>query len=110
MDTQCDHTLYHADRQGRLQGSWTEELVIDPDLGRRIRIVCGPCGKFYGYLRDGTSATRKALARAASDQAAKLPPQEGETQTGAQPFGSAACKCEPSDLCDKMQIEPRWSV
>ena len=110
MDTQCDHTLYHADRQGRLQGSWTEELVIDPDLGRRIRIVCGSCGKFYGYLRDGTSEASQALARAAIDQAAKLPPQEGNSQVGAQPFEPAARKCEASDLCDKIQIDAPRSV
>ena len=90
MGIQCDHTLYHADRQGRLQGSWTEELVLDPHLGHRVRIVCWSCGKFYGYLRDGSSGARQALARAARDQAAATPLQNGGHQNGAQRSVSVA--------------------
>jgi hypothetical protein len=76
MNTQCEHTLYHVDHDGRLQGTWTEELVIDTCLGRRIRIVCGSCGKFYGYLRDGTGRTGAPGIASGAEEAAEAPPQE----------------------------------
>jgi len=49
MADKCNHTLYHKDRAENLQGSWTEELVVDAALGKRLRVACGVCGKFYGY-------------------------------------------------------------
>ena len=47
--TSCEHTISHVDADGYLQGTWTS------DYGEHgTRIVCDACGKFYGYLREGT--------------------------------------------------------
>ena len=45
MSDECNHTIHHVDQDGRLQGSWTEERI-----GRRVRIVCSVCSRFFGYL------------------------------------------------------------
>lgn len=42
----CDHTLHAIADTGEPTGSWT----IDRSK-TRPRVVCGVCGKFYGYLR-----------------------------------------------------------
>jgi hypothetical protein len=49
VETKCEHTLYHKDKDGRSLGSWSEELVVNAEAGKRIRVACGVCGKFYGY-------------------------------------------------------------
>ena len=41
----CDHTLQHLASDGHLRGSWTTDRT---KYGRRV--VCGVCGRFYGYL------------------------------------------------------------
>jgi hypothetical protein len=46
MNQECDHTPYLTDQYGRPCGSWVDEQV-----GNRVRVVCGVCGKFYGYRR-----------------------------------------------------------
>ena len=46
MNAECEHTLHHVDGDGRPQGSWT----VDAE---GIRIECGVCGSFYGYLPEG---------------------------------------------------------
>ena len=43
-ESECNHTLYLADADGRPQGSW-----VDQRVGNLVRVVCGVCGKFYGY-------------------------------------------------------------
>ena len=81
MNPQCEHTLYHADRQGRLQGSWAEELVVDTHLGQRVRIVCGSCGKFHGYLRDGTSRVAAVSLPATIQDAPERPADTQEHES-----------------------------
>ena len=103
MNPKCDHTLYHADRQGRLQGSWAEELVLDRHLGERVRIVCGSCGKFYGYLRDGASrATQKSVA-VEMQQAAEIAPQADKSQSAAEPSGHVADEPKTAQLNTKLR-------
>ncbi len=45
--TACDHTLHHANPDGKLLGSW--HIV---QAGKRRKVVCKVCGRFYGYLRE----------------------------------------------------------
>jgi len=41
----CNHTLDCHDPKG----TWVDEAV-----GNRVRVICGECGKFYGYRRPGS--------------------------------------------------------
>jgi hypothetical protein len=43
----CDHTIHHVAEDGYLDGSWTTDTTE-----HGTRIVCGACGKFYGYLQN----------------------------------------------------------
>jgi len=49
MDRDCNHTFHHLDRYNQPIGSWTEVQVIDERFGKRIKVVCSYCGRFYGY-------------------------------------------------------------
>ena len=90
MKPQCDHTLYHADQQGRLQGSWAEDLVVDARLGRRVRILCRSCRKFYGYVRDGTSQATQASVIDNLDRTPQMPSETVKSQDVADPAGDVA--------------------
>jgi hypothetical protein len=74
----CNHTLYHKDQNQKLQGSWTEELVVDSELGQRLRVACGACGKFYGYatVPNGRDATAPSRAADENTTSVPQPPQE----------------------------------
>jgi len=44
----CDHTVHIDDEQGNRRGSWVHQHVSN-----RWRVVCGGCGRFYGYVVAG---------------------------------------------------------
>lgn len=52
----CNHTLYHCDRSGLLQGTWAVKKTPD---GKRV--ACCECGKFYGYEARRKSAQSAAI-------------------------------------------------
>jgi len=65
----CDHTLSHVDERGFLAGSWTTEKTKNA-----TRVVCETCGKFYGYLAQGTLPPIK--------RPGKVPDTEHRARTG----------------------------
>ena len=44
----CDHTMHIHDAHGNRRGSWVDQYAAN-----RWRVVCGGCGRFYGYLVAG---------------------------------------------------------
>lgn len=54
--TGCNHTLHIQDDMGQPQGSWVEERTRDG-----VRVVCGNCGRFYGYLRNSATNLRRQM-------------------------------------------------
>jgi len=59
---ECDHTLHPIAESGATTGSWT----IDRSAAKP-RVVCGVCGKFYGYLRT-PEEVRRSLYQAYQEQ------------------------------------------
>ena len=46
----CEHTLYHVDPRGVLQGTWQSTQAE-----KLLRIDCRICGQFYAYQKRGTT-------------------------------------------------------
>ena len=41
----CDHTTHLYNDRGEPMGSWVEQ-----EVGNRVRVICGSCGRFYGWI------------------------------------------------------------
>ena len=50
LNRTCQHTLYHVDHRGILQGTWQATQVE-----KWLRVDCCICGKFYAYQKRGTA-------------------------------------------------------